>query len=58
MLLGLLAGALVNFGNWLSQMMGGGDFEGLLEAQRRINAFHESLREVEAESDGKPVCSR
>ena len=51
MLLGLIAGALVSFGNWISQMMGGGDFEGLLEAQRRIDAFHESLREVESDSD-------
>ena len=52
MLLGLIAGALVNFGNWLSQLMGGGDFESLLEAQRRIDAFHESLREVESDSEG------
>ena len=52
MLLGLIAGGLVSFGNWLSQLMGGGDFEGLLEAQRRIDAFHESLREVESDSEG------
>ncbi len=51
MLLGLIAGALVNFGNWISQLMGGGDFEGMLEAQRRIDAFHESLREIESGSD-------
>lgn len=51
MLLGLLAGALVNFGNWVSQLMGGGDLEGMLEAQRRIDAFHESLREIESGSD-------
>ena len=51
MLLGLIAGGLVNFGNWLSQLMGGGDFEGMLEAQRRIDEFHESLREMESDSD-------
>ncbi len=52
MLVGLIAGGLVSVGNWFSQLMGGGDFDGLLEAQRRINEFHESLREAEADTDG------
>ena len=52
MLVGLLAGALVSLGNWLAQLMGGGDLEGLLEAQRRINEFHDSLREAESDSEG------
>ena len=55
MLIGLLAGALVGVGNWLAGMFGGGDMEGLLEAQRRINQFHESLREVESESGGNAL---
>ena len=50
MLIGLLAGALVSVGNWLSGMLGGGDMDGLLEAQRRIDQFHDSLREAESES--------
>ena len=54
-LLGLLAGALVSVGNWFSQLMGGGDFEGLMEAQRRIDEFHESLRESESDSDGNTL---
>ena len=49
MLIGLLAGALVSIGNWLTGMLGGGDIEGLLDAQRRIDQFHESLREAETE---------
>ena len=52
MLIGFLAGALVNLGNWLSGIFGGGDIDGLLEAQRRIDQFHNSLRELESESDG------
>ena len=57
LLVGLLAGALVNVGNWFSQLMGGGDMEGLLEAQRRINEFHDSLRESESDSDGNLLLS-
>lgn len=49
MLIGLLAGALVNVGNWFSDLMGGGSLEGLIDAQRRIDEFHESLREAETE---------
>ena len=52
MLVGLLAGALVSVGNWLSQLMGGGDFDGLLEAQRRIDEFHESLRDADSDTEG------
>ena len=49
MLIGLLAGALVNLGNWFADFMGGGSLEGLIDAQRRIEEFHESLREAETE---------
>ncbi len=52
MLIGLLAGALVNVGNWFSELMGGGSLDGLIEAQRRIDEFHESLREAESEPGG------
>lgn len=51
-LVGLLAGALVNVGNWLSGMFGGGDIDGLLQAQQRIEQFHDSLREAEGDSGG------
>ena len=49
--IGLLAGALVSVGNWLSGIMGGGDLEGLLEAQRRLDEFHEGLREEVGEGE-------
>ena len=49
MLIGLVAGALVNAGNWFSNLMGGGNLDGLIEAQRRIDEFHESLRETESQ---------
>ena len=52
MLIGLLAGALVSVGNWFSDLLGGGDLQGLIDAQRRINEFHESLRESKAEPRG------
>ena len=52
MLIGLLAGALVNAGNWFSELMGGGNLDGLIEAQRRIDEFHESLRDAESEPGG------
>ncbi len=52
MLIGLLAGALVSVGNWFAGMFGGGDLDGFMEAQRRINEFHESLRAVEHDPGG------
>ena len=52
MLIGLLAGALVSVGNWFSDLMGGGSLDGLIEAQRRLDQFHESLRETEKEPGG------
>ncbi len=55
MLVGLLAGALVSLGNWFSDLMGGGSLEGLIEAQRRLDEFHESLRETERESGGSTL---
>ena len=48
--IGFVAGALVNVGNWLSGILGGGSLEGLVEAQRRLDQFHESLREAESGS--------
>ena len=57
MLVGLIAGGLVNLGNWISGLTGGGDFEGLLEAQRRINEFHEDLRGVESDQQGNLLFS-
>ena len=50
LLIGLLAGALVSVGNWISGIFGGGDIDGLIEAQRRMDQFHQSLREAEGES--------
>ena len=55
MLIGLLAAALVSIGNWFSEILGGGDLQGLLDAQRRINEFHENLREADSESRGSAL---
>ena len=55
MLVGLLAGALVSLGNWFSDLMGGGNLDGLIEAQRRLDEFHESLRETEREPGGSTL---
>ena len=55
MLVGLLAGALVSVGNWFSDLMGGGNLDGLIEAQRRLDEFHESLRETEREPGGNTL---
>ncbi len=50
--IGFLAGVLVSVGNWFSGIMGGGDMDGLIEAQRRLDQFHQSLREAEREGAG------
>ena len=47
LLLGLLAAAMVAFGNWVSGFFGGGDLTGLELARTQIQEFHESLRDVE-----------
>ncbi len=52
---GLLAGALVSLGNWVSSIMGGGDLSGLLYAQRRLDEFHAGLRDEAAESEGTNI---
>ena len=52
LVIGFVAGALVSAGNWLSSVLGGGGLDGLMEAQRRLDEFHESLREAESEGDG------
>ena len=54
MLVGLLAGALVGVGNWFSELLGGGNLDGLVDAQRRLDQFHQSLREAETEPGGNP----
>ena len=55
MVIGLLAGALVSVGNWLSGILGGGDIDGLIEAQRRLDQFHESLRDAERDPGGSTL---
>ena len=52
LLIGLLAGALVSVGNWFSDLMGGGNLDGLIQAQRSLDEFHQSLRETETEPGG------
>ena len=52
LVIGFMAGALVSVGNWLSSMLGGGDLQGLLEAQRRLDQFHQNLREAETNPGG------
>ena len=55
MLIGFLAGALVSVGNWFSQILGGGNLDGLLDAQNRLDQFHQSLREAETQPGGSPL---
>ena len=45
LLIGLFAGVIVGFANWISGMFGQGDFTALMDAQQRLNEFHEGLRE-------------
>ena len=45
LLMGLFAGAIVALANWVSGMFGQGDFTALMDAQQRLNEFHEGLRE-------------
>ena len=53
--LGYVAGVLVAFGNWLSNMFGGGDLSGLARAQEQIRQFHETMQQ-EAGDDGPPAA--
>ena len=55
LLIGLLAGGLVSVGNWFSELFGGGNLDGLLDAQRRIDQFHQSLREAGGEAGESPL---
>ena len=55
LLLGVFASALVTIGNWLSGFFGGGNLDGLVEAQQRLAEFHQSLQE-EAQDGGPPVA--
>ena len=50
---GFIAGLLVAAGNWVSGMFGGGDLSGLIEAQARLEEFHENMVE-ESEGGGPP----
>ena len=45
LLMGLFAGVVVGFANWLSGMFGQGDFTALIDAQQRLDEFHAGLRE-------------
>ena len=45
LLMGFFAGIVVSFTNWISGMFGSGDFTALIDAQERLNEFHEGLRE-------------
>ncbi|MDA1271690.1 MAG: DUF4129 domain-containing protein [Chloroflexi bacterium] len=51
LLMGLFAGVVVGFVNWLSGMFGGGDFTGLINAQAELDAFHQRLREQSEEKE-------
>jgi hypothetical protein len=53
LLIGLLVELMVSIGNWLSGRFGGGDIQGLLEAQEGLAAFQDELRE-EAEDAESP----
>ena len=55
LVIGFIAGGLVSLGNWLSSMLGGGSLDGLIEAQRRLDQFHESLREAESGDEGSAL---
>jgi hypothetical protein len=51
LLMGLFAGMVVGFVNWLSSIVGTGDFTALIDAQARLNEFHEGLREQSEEKE-------
>ncbi|PKB80114.1 MAG: hypothetical protein BZY88_09805 [SAR202 cluster bacterium Io17-Chloro-G9] len=54
LILGVIAGVLVAFFNWISSIFGGGDLSGLERAAMQIQQFHESMRE-EAGDGGPPA---
>ena len=51
LLLGLLAAGLVEVGNWLTGLFGGGEFTGLTEAKARLDEFHRGLNEQADEKE-------
>ena len=55
LLMGLLAAGLVEVGNWLTGLFGGGDFTALIDAQARLIDFQEGLRE-QAEEKESPTA--
>jgi hypothetical protein len=55
LLMGLIAGVIVGFANWISGMFGSGDFTALENAQARLNDFHEGLREQADEKEPSTV---
>ena len=51
LLMGLLAAGLLEFGDWLSGLFGGGDFSVLMDVQQRLDEFHQGLREPADEKE-------
>jgi hypothetical protein len=51
LLMGLFAGLIVGFANWLSGMFGGGDFTALITAQQELDEFHQRLRDQAEEKE-------
>ena len=51
LLMGLFAGLIVGLVNWLSGMVGGGDFTALITAQESLEEFHLRLREQAEERE-------
>jgi len=49
--MGLFARLVVGFVNWLSSIVGTGDFTALIKAQDRLNEFHEGFREQSEEKE-------
>jgi uncharacterized membrane protein YwzB len=52
--MGYLAGLLVQLGNWLSGLFGGGDLSGLLQAEAQMRQFHEDMAK-KAGNTGPPA---
>ena len=51
LLMGLFAGVIVSLVNWISGMVGGGDFTALVNAQADLDEFHQRLREQAEEKE-------
>ncbi len=53
--MGYLVSLLVQLGNWLSGLFGGGDLSGLLQAEAQMRQFHESMAQ-KAGNTGPPAA--